>query len=255
MNAYYKDQVKLVHEPGDVLQVSPKGAKTVLTLQGIPILGSFERGDGKTGITHPCTPIFGPDRKNRFGLKQHGNMRNEIVTVTSIADSIMVSHTITDAGYPKNVIVKQIMSIEDGVFTFVMIHTNAGKEEVVVNAGEHCYFDAPQGYQGTKINGRDITQLIEENVDGIAIDLQNTNIIQIPGKPEIVLEQNGFLNAMIWVGRNPNTKAIDTKYVCIEPVEGDPTGNFFGSKKSKIPVGQSRSAMFSLQIKHQSESQ
>ena len=243
------NQVSLTHEDGDALYVSTSGAKITLTLQGIPVLGSFERGDGKTGVTHPCTPIFGPDKKNRFGLKQHGNMRNENVDVKSIADSIIVSHTITDHGYPKGLSVKQIMSVEEGMFTLVMIHTNNGKEHAVVNAGEHCYFDAPNGYSGTKVNGRDITRLIEENADGIAIELLDANTIQIPGKPEIILEQNGFHNAMLWVGKAPGSKAIDAAYICIEPVEDDPNSNFFGSKKSKIPAGQSRSAMFSLSIK------
>ncbi|MGI8420424.1 MAG: hypothetical protein ACR2LN_07350 [Candidatus Levyibacteriota bacterium] len=237
-----------IKENDDVLRVESLGAKVSLTLKGIPLLGSFTRGDGKTGITHPCTPVFGPDRKNLYGLKQHGNMRNEPVSLQHVADNVIVSHALADPGYPKGVVVKQIMGVEDGSFSLVMIHTNNGTEEVALNAGEHCYFVAPQGYKGTEINGKDISSLIDEHYDGFAIELEETNKIQIPGQPELVLRQNGFHYAMLWVGKNPDTKEIDQTYVCIEPVEGDPTSNFFGSTASKLLSGQSRSAMFSISL-------
>ena len=231
---------------GESLHVEALGAKITLNLNHIPILGSYPRGDGKQGITHPCTPIFGPDRNNLYGLKQHGMMRTEHCDIKRVADNILVSHIITDPGYPSGISVKQIMGVERGSFSLVMVHTNLGSQEAAVNSGEHCYFDAPRGYAGTTINGRDITVLIEKNNDGIPIALEETNRIQIPGKPEIELKQNGFNFAMLWVGRNPETKKLDTDYICIEPVEGDPTGDFFGSYASMILPGQSRSAMFSL---------
>ncbi len=243
-----KSAVKLTTEEGDMLRVEHLGSKIALSLKGVSILDSFNRGDRKNGMTHPCTPVFGPDRKNLYGLKQHGNMRNELCEVKQIAESIIISHTITDIGYPEGMIVKQIMSVEDGSFSFVMIHTNTGEIEAAVNAGQHCYFDAPKGYAGTTINGQDITSLIEDNWDGFPIDLEETNTIQIPGKPLIELKQNGFTKAMLWVGKNPETKKIDGTYICIEPVEGDPTGDFFGSSASMIAPGQSRSAMFSLKV-------
>lgn len=246
MSDIYKE---LQYYEGSTLRVHEQGAKITLDLDGVSILGLFDRGDDKKGMTHPCTPIFGPDRKNRYGLSQHGNMRNEQCKVQLIADSIIVSHNITDKGYPKDLMVKQIMALDDEGFSFVMIHTNNGTESAALNSGEHCYFDAPEGYKGTKVNGRDITSLIEDNWDGFPIMLQSENSIQIPGKPEIVLKQNGFAHAMLWVGKNPDSKKIDKTYVCIEPVEGDPTGNFFGSKKSILEPGASRSAMFSLSLK------
>lgn len=241
-----QDIITIKNESGDVLTVSSTGAKVEVTLDGVIILGSFNRGDSKSGITHPCTPIFGPDRNNVYGLKQHGNMRNEECSVSKVAESIIVSHTITDDGYPQGMMVKQILGIEDNVFSFVMIHTNTGTTKAAVNSGQHCYFDAPQGYKGTKINGKDISHLIEENHDGIAIDLNELNTIEIPGKPGIELTQNGYKKAMLWVGKNPKTKKIDQSYICIEPVEADPNSNYFGSKESRLIPGQTRSAMFSL---------
>jgi galactose mutarotase-like enzyme len=249
MSEIVDQPLEIEDEEGDVLRVYSLGAKIELSLKGVSVLGLFARGDGKQGVTHPCTPIFGPDRKNRYGLKQHGNMRNEKTKLQKLEDSIIVSHTITDEGYPAGMLVKQIMSVEDGAFSFVMIHTNTGNTKAAVNSGEHCYFDAPQGFAGTKINGEDVTHLIENNWDGIAIPLKETNVIEIPGKPTIELSQNGFNKAMLWVGKNPETKAIDQSYICIEPVEENPAGDYFGSKQSFLLPGQSRSVMFGLKIK------
>lgn len=242
------DFVEIQNADKDVLRVFSAGGKIQVQLRGVVVLGSFERGDGKKGITHPCTPIFGSDKNNLYGLNQHGNMRNEHISVNQVGDNIITSHTITDEGYPEGIVVKQMMGIEDGMFSLVMIHTNIGTAKAALNTGEHCYFEAPQGYKGTKVNDVDVTSLIEENWDGKAIELKEANLIQIPGKPAITLAQNGFNKAMIWVGKNPKSKVIDGTYVCIEPVEENPTGSYFGSKQSYLLPGQSRSAMFSLVI-------
>ncbi len=238
----------LTSSANDQLTINPIGAKLTLQLNNALILGSFNRGDGKIGVTHPCTPIFGPDRNNLYGLKQHGNMRNEVSNVLEVEDSLIVTHMITDEGYPKGMKVKQIMHMTDGRYSCAIVHTNTGDEKAPVNTGEHCYFDAPHGFEGTIINGHDVTDLIKEHWDGVAIDLDEVNTIQIPGKPEITLTQNGLHKAMLWVGKNPNTKEIDRTYICIEPVEEDPNSDFFGSEQSMIYPGKSRSVMFSLQL-------
>jgi galactose mutarotase-like enzyme len=245
---YDADDVTISNDSGDLLTVHSGGAKIEVSLGGERILGTFIRGDGKQGITHPCTPVFGPDRNTLYGLKQHGNMRNESCSVANIADTVVVTHTITDEGYPAGMKVKQIMSIEDNTFSFVMMHTNTGTSKAAVNSGQHCYFDAPRGYKGTTLNGVDISSLVEEHWDGIAVDLNDVNTIAIPGKPKIELTQNGYKKAMIWVGKNPDTKEIDKTYICIEPVEADPNSKYFGSKESRLVPGQTKSAMFSLRL-------
>lgn len=236
-------------EEGNKICVDAFGAKTELMLQGMTILGTFKRGDNKDGVTHPCTPIFGPDRKNLYGLKQHGNMRNEKCEVEDQNNQLSITHNITDEGFPKGLVIKQKMKIEENVYYFEMIHTNNGEEAAALNAGEHCYFDAPEGFKGTLVNGKDISELIENNYDGIAIDLLERNTIQIPGKPEYTLDQQGFKKAVVWVGKNPTTHEIDQTYVCIEPVEQDPFGDYFGSPESLLTPGQSRSCTFSIASK------
>lgn len=235
-------------ENQNLLTVDSNGAKITVALGGVIVLGSYTRGDGKQGVTHPCTPIFGPDRNNLYGLKQHGSMRNEECLVNQVDDHYIVSHIITDPGYPSGVKVEQVMSVKDGMFTFEMTHTNTGVQPAPVNSGEHCYFDAPQGFVGTVVNGKDITDLIKNNYDGFAIDLQAQNSIQIPGKPEYILEQQGFKKAVVWVGKNPDTQEIDKNYICIEPVEDDPFGEFFGSPPSLISPKDQKVAKFSLRF-------
>jgi D-hexose-6-phosphate mutarotase len=238
-----------IHTPqDDLLKVYSLGAKIEVALGGVPILGSFQRGDGKFGITHPCTPIFGPDRKNIYGLSQHGNMRGEECSVRQEENDMRVSYMVTDQGYPAGMKVEQKMSIENGRFIFQMTHTNTGNKEAAVNAGEHCYFDAPLGFEGTRINGLDISPMIKDNFDGISIDLDEKNLIKIPGKPTYELLQKGFRKAVVWVGKNPESKQIDANYICIEPVEDDPFGDFFGSPESMIVPGESRIVRFTLKI-------
>ena len=230
---------------GDSLTVNPLGARIDLNLGTTPILTSVTRGDGKLGETHPCTPIFGPDKNNLYGLSQHGNMRNETCDVKSIGgDTVVISHNITDSPgrYPQGVKIEQQLHVENGTFTFKMTHANDGEIEAPVNGGEHCYFAAPQGYRGTLINGRDITSLIEADT---TIPLEASNIIKIPGLPGLTLTQEGFHFAMLWVGKNAQGQT-DGNYVCIEPVEGDPLGSYFGSPESMIVPHSERTAQFSI---------
>lgn len=239
---------EITNDAGDKLIVHPEGGKIELWLGGTLVLGSFPRGDGKQGTTHPCTPIFGPDRNNLYGLKQHGMMRNDAVSVKEENGEIVVSYAIKDEGYPAGMNVEQRMSLRDKKFHFAMTHTNTGEKEAAVNAGEHCYFDAPQGFKGTTINGKDISALIEQNVDGVAVPLVQANTIQIPGKPAIDLMQIDLMNAMVWVGKHPETKAIDQTYICIEPVEEDPNSDFFGSPESMLKPGERRTCTFTISI-------
>lgn len=240
----HTNPIEIRSPQGDSLTVNPLGARINLNLGSSSILTSVTRGDGKLGETHPCTPIFGPDKNNLYGLSQHGNMRNEICDVTTVGDTVVVNHDITDSPdrYPQGVRVEQRLNVENGTFTLHMTHTNDGETEAPVNGGEHCYFAAPQGYRGTLINGKDIASLIEADT---TIPLEASNTIEIPGLPKLTLTQEGFRFAMLWVGRNTQGQA-DGDYVCIEPVEGNPMGEYFGSPESMIQPGSSRSAQFSI---------
>lgn len=241
----------IVVNPGlsDSLTVEPVGARKLLTIAGQSVLTKITRGDGKVGSTHPCTPIFGPDRNKLYGLNQHGNTRNEPCQVTQTSDTtINISHPITDPGYPQGVVFQQTVALQNGVFSVATAHTNTGTQPAAVNTGEHCYFDAPQGYSGTTVNGFDISDMIKNNIAGVPIELQATNTISIPGKPAYTLVQEGFSHVMLWVGEDPETRFKDSNYVCIEPVEANPNTDFFGSPASLLQPGERRLVWFSLAI-------
>lgn len=231
----------------DFFEINPLGARLKLTLTNNPILVSITRGDGKTGETHPCTPIFGPDKNNLFSLKQHGEMRNTLCNAEKVGDTVIVTHDVKDSPgkYPSGMQVKQEISLKDGIFSLVMTHTNTGEKPASVNSGEHCYFNSPQGYKGTRVNGIDVSEYIEKDR---TIPLNDVNVIGIPGMPDLVLTQQGFKYAMLWVGKNSDGEP-DKNYVCIEPVEGDPLGDYFGSPESIIAPGETRSAQFSIALK------
>jgi galactose mutarotase-like enzyme len=239
--------IEIRSSQGDSLIINPLGGKVKLELGNVLILTSVVRGDGKTGETHPCTPIFGPDKKNLYGLIQHGKTRTEQLEVKKDSENgAIVTHNITDSPdrYPSGVRVEQQLSIKDGRFDFKMTHTNGGTIPAPVNSGEHLYFAAPQGYKGVSLNGKDITALIEADT---AIPLEAATIIEIPGLPKLRLNQKGFNYVMLWVGKNAEG-VRDGNYVCIEPVEGNPSDSYFGSLESIIKPGNSRTATFTISV-------
>lgn len=234
----------------DFLTIEHLGARKLLTLNSTPILIKVNRGDGKVGSTHPCTPIFAADHNHIFDLNQHGNTRNEECQVEKVnGNEILITHQITDEHYPAGMLIEQQARLKNSVFELQVTHTNTGNQPAPVNTGEHCYFDAPQGYQGTKINDQDVTDWVTEYKNGYPFPLQASNLINIPGKPAIELKQNGFKFAKLWVGMNSKTGKKDTNYICIEPVEDNPDSDFFGSEASMIQPGESRRAELSIKIK------
>lgn len=225
--------------------INPKGARIESLILGERlVLKSVRRGDGREASSHPCTPIFGPETNTTFGLPQHGLMRNELCTVIEGGPNLIIlSHEIKAGTYPPGMIVEQTFALLGGNFTLKTIHTNNGREEAPVNFGEHFYWAAPNGWEGLRINGGDVTDAVK---NGLVVPLRATNQIVIPGLPEIILEQEGLPVAVLWVYRDPATGGYDRDYVCIEPVEGDPTKNFFGSPESLIAPGTSRTTRIAI---------
>jgi galactose mutarotase-like enzyme len=238
--------IEISNNRGDRLMVDSLGGKiTLLKLNNVLILTCVTRFDGKPGITHPCTPIFGPDMNNVYGLKQHGDMRNKLCTVSKTGkEEITIEHDIIDQGYPQGMKVKQVLKIQNGVFSLSFNHTNIGNKPAEVNAAEHFYFDAPEGYLGATINGQDIKELMGDSATGVVIDLEKESVIHIPGKPKLILKQEGFNNVALWSGLNPATGERDKDYICIEPVEYDPSR--FGNVKGSISPGNERTASLTI---------
>ncbi len=230
----------------DVLIMNSHGALIEgLTLDGVRVLATVTRGDGKKAATHPCTPIFGRETTTNYGLPQHGPMRNSDTVMRRAGNSILVSYDVENGSYPRGLRVEQIARIENGKFSLDTLHRNSSVTPLPANFGEHLYWDAPQGWEGVEINGIDVTELVKKDS---VVDLLPRNEISIPGKPIYILEQIGLFKVVLWTGQS-SEGVFDKNYVCIEPVEGDPLANFFGTESSLIPPGTNRSTSLSISIK------
>lgn len=220
------------------MTINPKGARIEnLTIKGTEALTLVIRGDGKAGSSHPCTPIFGPETTTSYGLPQHGPMRNDDCKVEEQSpDKVVISDEINGGTYPKGLLVRQVFEIKNNVFSVETTHGNKGTENAPVNFCEHFYWNAPKGFEGLTINGIDVTGLVKN--DGL-VDALETNEIKIPGLPAIILSQNGFKFFNLWVYKDQDGKC-DDNYVCIEPTEGKPDSDFFGSEESMIAPNASR---------------
>jgi galactose mutarotase-like enzyme len=124
--------------------------------------------------------------------------------------------------------------------------SNNSNQDLPVNFAEHFYWYAPNGWEGLLVNGTDATEVVKKDA---SINLLSKNEIKIPGQKTIILEQKGFSIFRLWAYKNPKTGEYDNNYVCIEPAEGDPVQNFFGSEKSMIKPGQSRITEITISLK------
>lgn len=227
-----------------MMKINSFGAKIEeLSLGRQKILFNGLRGDGKAGVTHPCTPNFGKDTTG-YGLPQHGPMRNsECKVIVNEENHKKLEYDIVHDKYPEGMNVVQDFLLQDEKFILETIHTNNSDQVLPLNFGEHCYFDAPNGWDGVEVNGVDITDLVKTNG---TIKLLDKNIIKIPGKKEIILEQVGLDFAVVWCYQNSDTKEFDKNYVCIEPLMR-PVDSF-GKPESIVKPGEIISSKLILKI-------
>lgn len=230
------------------LAVSSYGARIEeLILGGQKILTSVKRGDGKDGSTHPCIPIFGPETTTSFGLPQHGSARNKDFKPSTTSQDIVLSQDIEDGEYPKGLNFTQVHSLTDGKYSLTTTALNNGDHNLPVNFAEHFYWHAPDRWEGLMINGVDVTDIVKK--DGV-IKLLPENEIIIPGQKPIILRQKGFSIFQLWAYKNPKTGEYDKNYVCIEPAEGDPAKDFFGSKESMIKPHEFRTTEIAISLRN-----
>jgi D-hexose-6-phosphate mutarotase len=125
----HSEQFEILDSKSGKLSVQRLGAKiTNLTLSGVSVLGKFLRGDSKYAETHPCTPVFGPDKVG-FGLPQHGPVRNtlwEIVDYKYDRGLIVLQNRIQGGSYPQGMPVTQEFVLQNGEFCLTTTHKNEG---------------------------------------------------------------------------------------------------------------------------------
>jgi len=219
----------------NLFEINTHGGRiNCLLLKGAKIFFHGLRGDRKIGSTHPCSPNFGKDPTNS-GLPQHGPIReSDLIIKNQTTESIELEKEIIHPSYPQGVIFNQRISLQNNGLSIITTHTNNNAKPVPVNFGEHCYWAAPDGCQGIRINKSDVTESVKANK---TIMLLASNIIEIPGQPAITLEQTGLNYAVLWSYQNPETKEFDNSYVCIEPLQR--SVETFGKEESMIQSGKS----------------
>lgn len=232
-----KEHIAISNEQSQ-LQVDPLGARIMaLAIEGMPVLVTVTRADGKVGATHPCTPNFGKEEPDIFHLAQHGPARNVVWNVVEKTDNrITFQYEIDQPGYPKGVVVTRSMQLTAKSFTLSLIHAHRGDTPAPLNYGEHCYFHTGHfGWNTLQINGISVAELIEANA---TVPLERENCIRFPGNDrDLILAQDGFSLAMLWAAAKDGM--FDTNYVCIEPIEGDPK-TFWHTEKSILYPNEKR---------------
>lgn len=210
------------------MNVDLNGGRIVsLKNKGILILGSFQRIDGKMGNTHVCIPNFYNEGVEKYGLPSHGPFRNATWVLESQTENLLdINCKIDDLD------VHQIFSFNNEFFSQKITVENVGEKEKPVNVAVHNYWSSELGWQGSTLNGFELSLGIKQND---FINLEQLNNIDIPGKPLIKWQLDKFNYAKLWTGflQEGDNKIFDNEYVCIEPVmeKGE---EFFGSEESML---------------------
>jgi hypothetical protein len=174
------------------------------------IFGTFERIDGKKGNTHICVPNFANEGVEKFGFIFHGPFRNGVWNLVSQNnDGLEIECEIDD------LLVKQKFLIDEEFEQIIEIK-NSSEERKRVNVAVHNYWDTEFGWQGTKLNGVDITEGFKTNPE---VKLERENILEFPNKKPIIWKVENFKLTKLWTGfkEENGEKIYDEKYVCLEP--------------------------------------
>lgn len=194
-----------------ILEIDLDGGRIVsLIKDDQKILGTFERIDGKKGNTHICTPNFANEGVEKFGFVFHGPFRNAIWNLVSQEENSLEIECEIDG-----LLVKQDFSINDE-FEQIIEVKNKSKERKRVNVAMHNYWETEFGWQGTRLNGVDITEDFKTNPE---VKLEKENILEFPNKRPIIWKVENFKLAKLWtaVKEENEGKFYDQKYVCLEP--------------------------------------
>lgn len=197
------------------LAVDLSGGRIVSLSHGETLLlGTFTRADGKKGNTHVCVPNFADEMTAEYGLPFHGPARSlewkeEYADGTNL--TIIAQLPATDK-YPAELYVAQEFEAGKDSFIHKITVENAGGETVPVDVGIHNYWATPQGWEGMKVNGRDVAALIRANG---SVALRKSNTLTLPDK-RIRLKVKNFADAMLWSAGKEGK--FDAQYACVEPV-------------------------------------
>jgi hypothetical protein len=200
-----------IKKDGWLVEVDLDGGRIVnLIKDGQKILGTFERVDGKNGNTHVCIPNFANEGVEKFGFVFHGPFRNTVWSLVAQNDKGLEIECEIEG-----LLVKQKFLIDDEFEQTIEIKNNS-LERKRVNIAVHNYWDTEFGWQGTKLNGKNITDGFKTNPE---VELEEENILELPNKKPIIWKVENFKLAKLWTAFEDSNgeKIYDQKYVCLEP--------------------------------------
>lgn len=194
-----------------LLEIDLDGGRIVALIKGgQKILGTFERIDGKKGNTHICTPNFANEGVEKLGFIFHGPFRNAVWDLGLQNESGLEIKCEIDG---LEVVQKFYINEE---FEQIIEVKNKSEERKRVNVAMHNYWETEFGWQGTKLNGIDISEGFKTNPE---VKLGKENILEFPGKLPIIWKAENFKLAKLWtaVKEENGKKFYDQEYVCLEP--------------------------------------
>ncbi len=242
------------------LGFEPKGgAITRLQLGMLPVLVSAHRADGKTGVSHICFPMLGPDIRKDIGdkgLKQHGPARNNVWEILQFDPSkgiIKARYEIKEDSYPAGVRVTVTHSLSGSDYQNTTEIENNGEEPAPINPGWHLYWSAliakgnfaRAGFEGLTLNDKPLEELIANQSQ--VIDLSQENNLVLPDRYHVVVKQEGYPHAVLWVAQQdgrPTKK--DAQYFALEPIADRPEN--FGTGQSLLAPGSAETLKFSISL-------
>lgn len=202
------------------------------------ILGTVTRGDNTVASTHPCGPNFDEDTSGR-GLPRHGILRRTQATLRprrpEDGPSIRAAATIVLDGYPEGVECVQTYSLGRNSVIIDTGYLNYGDEPAPVNHGNHLYFNAPQGWEGARLNGQPLNARIRNDA---IFPWRDVNGLYIPGQPRMLLIQENLPYANPWTWTD-DAGTYDNHYFSLSSIQGNPRTGYFGSEDSLVLPNQS----------------
>jgi hypothetical protein len=208
------------------------GSRTMeLILGGYRISGVVKRWDAEA-TSHSCSPNFDAVPET-YQLPRHGLMRTTQAEVIANTGRTLYNETILKQGTKPIIEVRQIFTLSKSALEIETFNWNLSGGRIPRNFGIHQYYDT-QGLKGVLLNDEPLAERIKSDA---AFTWNAENTLVIPGKPQLLLTQEGLPVANSWTGQDKTGK-YDEHYFSLSAVEGFFRENdgpvFFGSPESLI---------------------
>lgn len=213
-----------------------------LKFDNIPVLGTYNRVDGKMGNTHICAPSFDKEGKEKYNLPFHGYARTLMWNSVHQSANTIEIKTVTSATpeYQAQLELTQRFTL-DKTFKHDIEIRHIDGQEVPMNIGVHYYWDTPQGWHPSTLNDQPLMPYISSNG---YLDLTQKNTIVFP-HATYEMAVRGLHTVALWTAFNTVAHLYNNEFCCIEPIIKWP--GYFGKPESFIKPRETVSVSVELQ--------